>query len=75
MIADLFHRLAKNLIIEFVPKEDEKVRLLLKHKKDIYNNYNEIYFTKAFEKKFAVVDRQMIPGTDRTLFLMKRHND
>jgi ribosomal protein L11 methylase PrmA len=75
MIADLFQRMAKNLIIEFVPKEDEKVQLLLSNKKDIYSKYNELGFTKAFEKKFAVVDRQMIPGSDRTLFLMKRHND
>lgn len=75
MIADCFARLGKNLIVEFVPKEDEKVQLLLSHKKDIYTNYSEIHFIKAFEKRFAVVDRQMIPGTDRTLFLMKRHND
>ena len=75
MIASLFHKLAKNLVIEFVPKEDEKVQLLLKHKQDIYRDYNEISFLKAFEKKFAIVDRQMIPGTDRTLFLMKKHDN
>ena len=74
IIADLFNRLAKNVIVEFIPKEDEKSQLLLEQKNDIYRDYNEISFIKTFEKYFSVVDRQMIPGSDRTLFLMKRHD-
>ena len=74
-IAGFIQHTAKNLIIEFIPKEDEKVQLMLSRKKDIYSNYHEIAFVKAFEKYYAVVDRQMIPGSGRTLFLMKRNEN
>ena len=74
-IAFFIQQFAKYLIIEFIPKEDEKVQLMLSRKKDIYSNYHEIGFVKAFEKYFAIVDRQMIPGSGRTLFLMRRHEN
>ena len=73
LIADFFQRITKNIIIEFIPKEDEKVQLMLSRKKDIYTNYLESDFVKAFEKYYAVADRQMIPGSGRILFLMQRH--
>lgn len=71
-IADLFHRMCRQLVIEFVPKHDEKVQLMLQQKEDIYGNYNEKEFISAFTEYFSVEAIQVIPGTDRTLFLMKR---
>jgi hypothetical protein len=73
MIADLFRRTGKKLIIEFVPKEDDKIKLMLQQKKDIYTGYNEPGFVKAFEKYFTVADKKIIPGSGRILYLMKRN--
>ena len=44
MIADLFQRIGRYLIIEFVPKEDEKIQLMLTGKKDIYTSYTRRKF-------------------------------
>ncbi len=73
MIADMFKRLGKKLITEFVPKEDEKVKLMLSRKKDIYADYTEANFVKAFETYFIVMDKKVIPGSARILYLMKRN--
>jgi hypothetical protein len=61
------------LIIEFVPREDEKVQVMLSTKKDIYNNYDEPNFLLSFEKYFSIKQRIPVPGTYRTLYLMKRN--
>ncbi len=71
-IAELFQQICKQLIIEFVPKDDEKVKLMLQQKADIYTTYNEEEFIRAFEKYFVITDKQAIPGSGRTLFLMNK---
>ncbi|MFI5130748.1 MAG: hypothetical protein ACHQFX_12180 [Chitinophagales bacterium] len=73
MIADIFRRLGKTLIIEFVPRDDEKVKLMLRQKKDIYTAYTEANFVKAFGKYFTVMNKESIPGSRRILYLMKRN--
>ncbi|HMK24724.1 MAG TPA: hypothetical protein VK483_01750 [Chitinophagaceae bacterium] len=73
MIADLFQKTCSTLIIEFVPKEDEKVQLMLANKKDIYPAYTAENFEKAFGKYFRLVKKETIPGSGRTLYLMTRH--
>lgn len=70
-IAGSFSRLAPCLIIEFVPKNDPKVQLLLQERADIFSNYSESHFLEAFKKKFTVIKSAMVPGTERVLFLMK----
>jgi ribosomal protein L11 methylase PrmA len=73
MIADMFKHMGRKLIIEFVQREDEKVKLMLQQKKDIYTNYSEANFVKAFEKHFIVTDKKIIPGSGRVLYLMERN--
>jgi hypothetical protein len=73
MIADLFQKICSSLIIEFVPKEDEKVQLMLTNKKDIYAGYTAENFEKVFGKYFRLVNKETIPGSGRTLYLMTRH--
>jgi len=72
MIADMFHHLGQTLIIEFIPKDDEKVKLMLTGKKDIYKEYNEENFLAAFEKYFSIAEKVTIPGSQRILFLMRK---
>ncbi|MEI9910536.1 MAG: hypothetical protein WDO71_13215 [Bacteroidota bacterium] len=71
MIADMFSRMGRKLIIEFVPKDDEKIKLMLSRKKDIFSNYNELTFVKAFEKHFTIIGKKIIPGSSRALYLMQ----
>lgn len=71
-LAEMFARLGKFLIIEFVAKEDEKVQLLLQHKKDIYDWYTEDAFLQAFLTRFKLIDKQPLTSSPRTLYLMER---
>ena len=71
-IADYFAQLGLKLIIEFVPKEDSQVQKLLASRKDIFPNYTEEGFIKAFEPFFDIDQQTAIPDTRRTLFLMSR---
>jgi hypothetical protein len=73
MIAEMFQRMGKKLIIEFVPKEDEKVQLMLSGRKDIYTSYHEGAFVNAFERYFAVIDKKPIAGSGRILYLLQKH--
>lgn len=71
-VSVFFAALCKNLIIEFVPKNDRKVQEMLSQKKDIYTNYTEANFITAFENNFRILSREKIPGDERILFLMKK---
>ncbi|HUR65655.1 MAG TPA: hypothetical protein VMZ03_04835 [Chitinophagaceae bacterium] len=74
MIAKLFQHCCKRyLIIEFVPKTDEKIQLMLSCKKDIYHFYSEENFRQAFERYFSVTDRKTIGQSGRVLYLMTKH--
>lgn len=73
MVADLFQKICSTLIIEFVPKQDEKVKFMLKDKKDIYSNYSEDNFEKVFAKYFKVVNKASISDSGRTIYLMTKN--
>ncbi|MDP9230935.1 MAG: SAM-dependent methyltransferase, partial [Bacteroidota bacterium] len=75
IIACFFKQLSKHLIIEFVPKQDEKVQLMLSVKKDIYTEYDEAGFEQAFKKYYSVVSKESIAGSGRVLYLMSKHED
>jgi hypothetical protein len=60
------------LIIEFVPKSDEKVIQLLKHREDIFDDYNVISFKTNFSEYYELLREEKVGNTDRTLFLMKK---
>jgi len=72
MIAEMFASLTHNLIVEFIPKQDAKVQMMLFNKKDIYTNYHVEEFTKEFEPLFFITAKEEIQGSGRMLFLMKR---
>jgi hypothetical protein len=70
-IAALFSHLGKNLIVEFVPKEDEKVTFMLQQKRDVYYEYNEKEFLRAFEKSYLILSRRAVGSSGRMLYLLK----
>ena len=73
LIANWLWAIAPYLIIEFVPKDDEKVRLLLQHRKDIFTDYDLAGFKTAFTARYHILKEEKVGETNRTLFLMKRN--
>lgn len=72
MVADFMRGVSrKYLIIEFVPKTDPKVQKLLATREDIFPDYNEPGFEKAFAPCFSTVRSDRIPDSERTLYLME----
>ena len=72
-IAQVFAGRSNYLIVEFVPKQDEKIQSMLKQKKDIYADYNEENFVRSFAQFFTVVKKQPIASSGRSLYLMSHH--
>jgi ribosomal protein L11 methylase PrmA len=71
-LALFFHRLAKTLIIEFVPKDDSQVRRLLATREDIFPNYDVQHFQQEFARYFRICDSRPIGDSGRTLFVLER---
>jgi len=71
-IASYFARLAEHLIIEFVPKSDPKVKILLATREDIFPAYTQEGFEEAFSNTFEILDGHPVKGSERTIYLMRR---
>ena len=73
LIANWLQPMGEHLIIEFVPKSDEKVKLLLQNRKDIFDNYTLENFKYIFTQKYQIIKEEKVGNTQRVLFLMKRN--
>lgn len=72
MLAAWFYELAPQLIIEFIPKEDDKTQILLQHKKIAFPDYTVTGFETAFAVKFSIERKEAVAATKRLLYFMKR---
>ncbi len=70
-IAEFLVRAGRDLIVEFIPKEDSQVRILLASRKDIFPDYNRENFEKVFSAYFTIEDRARIADSERTIYLMR----
>ncbi len=70
-LASLFGSIARQLVIEFVPREDSQVARLLATRDDIFPDYHLDAFETAFSTHFRIAERHRVPGTARTLFRME----
>ena len=73
LIANWLYPMGEHLIIEFVPKSDEKVKLLLQNRNDIFDEYNLENFKSIFTQKYQIIKEEKAGNTNRVLFLMKRN--
>lgn len=71
-IAAELSAIAPEWIIEFVPKSDEKVKQLLAHRQDIFDEYDQSQFEKFFSTYFKIEQTIPVKGTERILYYMKR---
>ena len=74
-IADLFAKVCRYLIIEFVPKSDSQVERLLATREDVFPDYNQIGFEAAFLPFFETLQKISIEDSERTLYLMRVKNN
>ncbi|MBK7434597.1 MAG: SAM-dependent methyltransferase [Chitinophagaceae bacterium] len=73
MIAEWLLPMGPYLLIEFVPKEDEKVQGLLRNREDIFDGYDLADFRKVFAERYSLLREEPIGNTGRILFLFKRN--
>ena len=72
LVANYFSQLGKNLIIEFVPKDDSKTKILLQNREDIFDDYNQENFEKDFSNYYKIIKKEKIRGSKRILYLMRK---
>jgi ribosomal protein L11 methylase PrmA len=70
--AEFFRNVCHSLIIEFVPKDDSQVQRLMSSREDVFTDYNQPMFERAFTQFFEIEDSLKIENSKRTLYLMKR---
>ncbi len=71
-IAEFFGTLCKWLIIEYIPKSDSQIKILLANREDIFINYSTTVFENDFNEYFEIIDRVCIKDSFRILYFMKR---
>jgi ribosomal protein L11 methylase PrmA len=71
-IADYLSRLARALVIEFVPKADSQVQRLLASRVDIFDTYTQDDFERAFSTRFTIVEATPVREGVRTIYVMRR---
>ncbi|MEX2111442.1 MAG: class I SAM-dependent methyltransferase [Gemmatimonadaceae bacterium] len=69
-LASYLSRLARQVIIEWVPKDDVQVRRLLASRKDVFTGYHEDGFVAAMRTFFRIDERVAVGSTGRVMYLM-----
>jgi hypothetical protein len=72
LIASFFSQLGRWLIIEFVPKSDPQVEILLATRDDIFSEYDQESFENIFSERFKIVDTIPVRDTKRHMYLMEK---
>lgn len=72
MTAEYLARLGRTLVIEFVPRSDSQVVGMLSRMPHADGQYTQDAFEAAYRERFDVLDAEVIPGTSRRLYRMRR---
>lgn len=71
-IVDLTQRLCNYLIIEYIPKDDKQIALMLKTRKDIYDDYSQENFELEFNEFYTTIEKSKIPDSNRLIYVMRK---
>ena len=71
-VAHFFAGLGEHLVMEWVPKQDAKVRTLLATREDVFPDYTREGFEAAFGRCFEIEQATPIRGSERVLYRMRR---
>lgn len=72
MVLGLFADLAPQAIVEWVPRGDPMVDVLLASREDVFTDYTTEGFEAAVATRYAVRTRTPIPGSPRVLYHLER---
>jgi len=70
LIANFLAGFTRQLIIEFVPADDEKAKQLLARKKLELKDYNKNSFEAYFRKHFTIAEQVTVIGSTRIIYRM-----
>lgn len=70
MIMSWFSDLAKDALVEFVPKQDPQVQRLLVSREDIFSDYSLAKFEQAAGQHYSIARRVPIGSTGRILYYL-----
>jgi ribosomal protein L11 methylase PrmA len=70
-LARWLSRIARAVVIEFVPKDDPQVARLLRVRRDVFAGYTSQGFEAAFEQCFRLEAREHLSGSGRVLYLWR----
>lgn len=77
-IDDIFDLIAEittdYLIIEYVGPSDPMFRSIARGRDDLFSWYNQTTFEAAAMKHFSILDTEPLAELDRTLYLLRRHD-
>lgn len=62
-------RLARSLIVEFVPKDDPQTARLLRSRRDVFPDYDQRGFEAAFGAELRLEATRPLPGSGRVVYL------
>jgi ribosomal protein L11 methylase PrmA len=71
-IAETLSTISTFLIVEFVPKNDIKVQLLLQNRKDIFDEYTVENFEQEFLNYYTLRSKEEIKNTERVIYLFEK---
>ncbi len=74
-LADYLAALGRWLVVEFVPKSDPMVSILLARRRDVFAEYTLDAFESAFAAHFEIERREPVEDSQRTLYLMRRRHN
>lgn len=71
-LASFFADLGRWLILEFVPKSDSQVHIMLASREDIFSEYHRQGLERALTAFFDLREAHRIPDSERTVYLWER---
>ncbi len=71
-LAAFFASVARALVIEFVPKDDSQVQRMLATREDVFGDYTQEGFERAFATRFLIEEATPVTSSRRTLYVMRR---
>lgn len=71
-VAAFLSRIARALVIEFVPKDDSQLQRMLATREDIFDEYTRSGFEAAFATRFTIEEARPVRDTGRLIYVMRK---
>ena len=71
-IARFLSLLGRSLVVEFVPKSDPQAQRLLVSREDVFSDYSQASFERAFSRYFTTISSSPIGEGERRIYRMAR---